>query len=51
MKRLPKNRVPITVSIPLDFLAEIDEIVYERSISRSDYVVQALKEKVERDKK
>lgn len=47
MAKLPKNRVPVSVGIPLDLLAIIDEKVEKENWqSRSDFVVQVLKEKL-----
>lgn len=42
--------IPVSVGIPYDLLAEIDELTEEQNISRSNYTVQALREKVERDR-
>lgn len=44
-----KNRVPVSVGIPFDLLAKVDEKANENNASRSDYVVQALREKIQRD--
>lgn len=51
MTKLPKNRVPVSVGIPFDLLQEVDELANKENTSRSDFVVQALLEKVEREKK
>jgi hypothetical protein len=53
MTRLPKNKVPVTVGIPFDLLRQIDEKASEENLSRSEYVVRALKERVsnEQDEK
>ena len=52
MGKLPKNRIPVSVGIPLDLLALLDEkVVAENYASRSEYIVQAIKEKQEREKK
>lgn len=45
-KRLPKNRVPVSVSIPFDELTEIDETAYSLGLTRSDFILQAVKEKM-----
>jgi metal-responsive CopG/Arc/MetJ family transcriptional regulator len=50
MVKIPKNRVPVSVGIPFDLLTLIDENANKQGCSRSDYVVQALKDKVELDK-
>lgn len=44
-----KNRVPVSVGIPFDLLTKTDEKANENNVSRSDYVVQALREKIQRD--
>ena len=49
--KLPKNRVPITASLPFDFLAEVDELAYSQGRTRSDFILEALQEKMERIKK
>lgn len=47
-----KNRVPVSVGIPLDLLNIIDENVVERNCkSRSDLIVEVLKEKFQPVKK
>jgi len=46
MTKLPKNKVPVTVGIPFDLLRQIDDKAFEENLSRSEYVVQALKEKI-----
>jgi metal-responsive CopG/Arc/MetJ family transcriptional regulator len=50
MIKIPKNRVPVSIAIPFDLLVLIDENANKQGCSRSDYVVQALKDKVELDK-
>lgn len=50
-QRLPKNRVPVSVSIPFDELARIDEIAFSMNQTRSDFILQATKEKMEKLKK
>ena len=45
-QRLPQNRVPVSVSIPFDELAEIDETAYSLGLTRSDFILQAVKEKM-----
>ncbi|MBR3654874.1 MAG: hypothetical protein IKN62_05535 [Elusimicrobia bacterium] len=51
MTKLPKTCVPVSIGIPFDLLAKTDEIVEQQETSRSNYVVQALREKIERDTK
>ena len=48
MTRLPKNKVSVSVSIGLDLLTELDETAYTRSESRSEFIVDAIKEKIQR---
>lgn len=48
MTRLPKNKVSVSVSIGLDLLTELDETAYSRSESRSEFIVDAIKEKIQR---
>jgi len=50
VKNLPKNKVPVTVGIPFDLLRQVDEKAYDENLSRSEYVVQALKEKINSEK-
>lgn len=45
-QRLPKNRVPVSVSIPFNELAVIDENAYSLGLTRSDFILQAVKEKM-----
>ncbi len=47
-----KNRVPVSVGIPLNLLNLIDEKVEEQHFkSRSDFIVEILKEKLQQTKK
>ena len=49
--KLPKNRVPVCVGIPFNLLMEIDGYVEQEGLtSRSDFVYQAVQEKMERIK-
>jgi metal-responsive CopG/Arc/MetJ family transcriptional regulator len=50
-QRLPKNRVPVCVGIPFNLLMEIDGYVEQEGLpSRSDFVYEAVQEKMERIK-
>jgi len=49
-QNLPKTKVPVSVGIPFDLLQETDEIVMQKKLSRSEYIVLALKEKNHRTK-
>lgn len=46
MTKLPKNKVSVSVSIPIDFLSEIDETAYSLGQSRSEFIVNSLKKEV-----
>lgn len=48
MKRLPKNRVPASISFPIDLLQEVDELAYSMGLSRTDFVLMAVKEKMQK---
>jgi len=53
MTKLVKNKVPVTVGIPFDLLHEVDELLEGQGfqgLSRSEYVVNALREQVRKDK-
>jgi hypothetical protein len=50
MAKTLKNKIPVSVGIPFDLLSLIDEKAKENDLSRSDYVVQALREKVEQER-
>lgn len=50
MTKLPRTRVPVSSAIPFDLLAEVDQKVAEDNTSRSDFIVQAIREKLEREK-
>ena len=43
-QRLPKNRIPVSISIPFDELAEIDKTAYSLDLTRSDFILQAVHE-------
>ena len=45
MTKLPKNKVPVSVGIPFNLLLKIDEVADQDRISRSELIVQILKEK------
>lgn len=49
MATLPRNKVPITVSIPIDFLCEFDEYLQKINKNRTEFVLDAIKEKMQRD--
>lgn len=49
-QRLPKNRVPVSVSIPFDELAEIDETANTLNLTRSDFILQAVREEMKKIK-
>lgn len=46
MTRLPRNKISISISIPLEILAEIDELSYKLSKSRSDFIVGSIKKEI-----
>jgi len=46
--KLPKNKVSVSVSIPLDLLSEIDDIAYACNESRSEFIVKSIKERKQR---
>ena len=48
--RLPKNRVPVSVSIPFDELAEIDDTAYTMGLTRSDFILQATRAELKKVK-
>lgn len=50
MKKLPRVKVPVSFCVPFDFLAEIDNRIAEGNTSRSEFIVQAIKEKLNREK-
>lgn len=50
MTRLPKNKLSVSVSIPLDLLAEIDEIAYADNENRSVFIVDACRKEVAKRK-
>ncbi len=41
--------MPATIGIPFDLLQQVDELANDKNLSRSSYVVEALREKVKRD--
>lgn len=47
MSKLPTNRVPVSIGVPFNFLPLIDEFANKEGLSRSEFVLQAVKEKVE----
>ena len=51
MQKTPTTAIPVSIGIPFDLLTQIDKIAQEQNISRSGYVVLALKEKLKRDSK
>lgn len=44
------NKISVSISIPLNFLEQIDERALKEHTSRSDFVVQALVEKLSKKK-
>lgn len=50
MAALPRTKVAITISLPVDFLYEFDEYLQENYKTRSGYILDAIKEKMQRDK-
>jgi len=51
MTKLPKNKISVSVSISLDLLSEIDSVTYSSNESRSEFIVKAIKERLEQIKK
>jgi metal-responsive CopG/Arc/MetJ family transcriptional regulator len=51
MKDLPRNRIPVSTSIPFNLLAEVDEKSKLKNKSRSEYIVEAIQEKIAREEK
>ena len=47
-QELPKNRIPVSVSIPFVELAKIDKTATSLKLSRSDFILQATREKMAR---
>lgn len=50
MAKVLKNKVPVSVGIPFYLLTKVDEMAEKEDISRSDFVVQAIIEKIEKKK-
>ena len=51
MTDLPKNKVPVSISLSLDLLYEVDDFAYYKNQTRSSYIVEAIQEKIQKDKK
>lgn len=49
-KQLPKNRIPVSVSIPFDELQTIDQTAFTLDLSRSDFILRAVMEKIKKIK-
>lgn len=47
MTRLPKNKISVSVSISLDLLSEIDNVTYLNNETRSEFIVKAIKKRLE----
>lgn len=45
MKKKPENRIPVSVGIPFNLLMIIDEEAEQKNLSRSEYIVQILKDR------
>lgn len=41
-----RNRVPVSVSIPLNLLLKIDFLAREQNFSRSNYIVKLLEQNI-----
>ena len=50
MATLPKNKISISVSIPFDLLDKIDKFTHLNRITRSEFIVKAVKERLEKIK-
>lgn len=50
MARLPKNKIPVSISIPIDLLAELDDCAYYENKARSEFVIEAVREKIKKMK-
>lgn len=51
MKRLPRVKVPVSIGLTLELLAQIDEQATEENISRSEFITRVIKEKLEQQEK
>lgn len=51
LNQLPRNTVPVNISMPFNFLFEVDKVVGELGQTRSRFIIDALKEKMERIKR
>lgn len=51
MGALPRTKVPVCISLPINFLCMFDDHLQKIDRSRSEYVFDAIKEKMERDKR
>ena len=51
MTTLPKNKISVSVSISFDLLSKIDNVTYLSNESRSEFIVKAIKERLEKIKK
>ena len=49
MPRTIRTSIPVCVGIPLDLLDQIDELAKSKYVTRSSYVVEAIREKVKKD--
>ena len=49
MPKVTKTAVPVSIGIPFDLLNEVDELAGNMNMSRSSYVVEAIREKVKKD--
>ena len=41
------NKIPVSVGIPFDLLISIEQLAKEQQLSRSEFIVNILKEKIE----
>lgn len=51
MPRVTKTAIPVSIGVPFDLLNQVDELAENLNISRSSYVVEAIREKVKKDLK
>jgi len=43
MQNLPTNKIPVSVSVPFDLLTETEQLAKSKDVSRSDYIVGAIR--------
>lgn len=51
MQNLPTNKVPVSVAVPFNLLSETEQFAKSKDVSRSDYIVGAIRMRNEAEKK